>query len=116
VTLRDLMAQHARGVLTRPDHCGEPVTWHFASGAADRSFNAVVNRLMLEQLNSVGTVAAVVKAATVFVPNDSTLGVTSVADGDEISVALRLGAAPVRCRVAEVLSEDEGGFLVRCVQ
>ena len=58
---------------------------------------------------------AAVLEAVVFLPfsTDPSRGVVAVQDGDELWCSLVDGATPVRCRIIETLSEDEGGFLVR---
>lgn len=111
MTLRDLMAQHAREV-TRLDHLGEPVTIHPVSGDPDRIVNAVVNRQVLEPYGDDPRDTATIQAATVFV---SFQDLPFVDDGDEITMPIRLGAAPVRCRIAEVVDSDELGWTLRVV-
>lgn len=116
MNLSDLMARHARRDLTRLNQCGEPVTWHFADGSPDREFRAVIDRQLLEPMNGIGVTAGAVRGARVWVPRDSTSGVERVVEGDDVTVRLRIGYPPARCRVVETLSEDEGGFLVQVLQ
>jgi hypothetical protein len=111
VTLRQRMARDAR-FLVREDHHGETVTYWFKDGTPERSFLAVVDRKQLEPLGD-GIGAGAVLAADVFIPNHATAGVLAIAPGDELSVVLVEGGAPVRCRIGYTLSADAGGFLVR---
>lgn len=110
MTLRDMMARHARTQLVRADHFGESVTFHGREGDVV-TFLAVVDRKQLEQMGS-----SAVRAADVFIPRHATAGVEAIVPGDDLTVVLVEGGAPVRCRIAEVLSADSGGFLVRVVQ
>jgi hypothetical protein len=111
MTLRETMARHARTTLTRPDHFGEVVVYRFKSGAPDRTVRAVVNRLDIEpgapNVPQVGRLRALVA-----IPFDATDGITTVAPGDKIELALRLGAAAVVARVKRIESQDEGMFVV----
>lgn len=111
MTLRQRMARDAR-FLVRADHHGETVTYWFKDGTPERSFLAVVDRKQLEPLGD-GMGAGAVLAADVFLPNDTVAGVTQIAAGDELSVVLVEGGAPVRCRIAYTITADAGGFLVR---
>lgn len=111
MTLRDLMARHAREELVREDHHGEQVTYHFAAGG-ERTILAVVDRLQLEPIRS-GRGGGAVRTATLFIARHATLGVEAIAEGDEITCVLELGQPAVRCSIAEPLDADEGGFLVR---
>lgn len=108
MTLRETMARHARTTLVRLDHHGEEVTYHFQDGTPDRVVQAVVDRRRLEPRDGDTRLAAM--TATVFLPRHDTLGVEAFTDGDEITLPMRLGATPVRRRITELLSEDEGGF------
>lgn len=112
MTLRAKMARDARTILVREDHHGELVTYHFRDGEPERSFLAVVDRKQLEPMGD-GVGAGAVLAADVFIPNDRAAGVTAIAAGDELTVVLVEGGAPVRCRIHYTLSADAGGFLVR---
>lgn len=107
MTLRDMMARHARTTMVRADHFGESVTFHGRLGDVV-TFLAVVDRKQLETMGN-----SAVRAADVFIPRHATAGVEQIVDGDELEVALVEGGTPVRCRIAEVLSADPGGFLVR---
>lgn len=114
MTLRDRMARDALAIA-RADHHGETVVFHAAAGGDPRSFLAVPNRDRLAALGRDPDLGAAAREATVFLPRnaDPALGVEVVEDGDELEVVLQLGKPAVRCRIAETLSEDDGGFLVR---
>lgn len=115
MTLRETMARDARTVLTRADHFGETVTFRGkgapSNGSQDRSIRAVVNRFDVEpaapDVRQVATLRAQVS-----IPNDATLGVTSVVPGDRLVLSMRLGEAPVVVRIERILSQDEGMFEV----
>lgn len=115
MTLADLMASHAAGELTRADMIGEAATYHFANGDGDRAVRVVVDRQALDSAGTNARESATVQAAVVFVPNSTTVGVTSIAAGDELTVVLRIGAAATRCRIREQIDADAGGFLVHVV-
>lgn len=114
--------------LVRPQHHGELVTFipHpigelptnsmlEAIGQAPQTFHAVVDRSRRQPLGDNRDLGASVLEAVVFLPfsTDPSRGVVAVQDGDELWCSLVDGATPVRCRIIETLSEDEGGFLVR---
>lgn len=112
MNLDALMARHAR-TLVRASRGGESVTWHFADGSPDRSFLAIVDRQLLEPLNTIGIPGAAALAARVWVPRGAAEGVETVSEGDQVSVVLRLGFPAARCRITSVVSEDAGGYLVQ---
>jgi hypothetical protein len=108
MTLRETMARHAR-VLTRADHNGELVTYQFKSGAPDRTFLAVVQRLGKQPV-APGAPQAVKNRALVFVPNDAIAGVQTHVAGDTIAMAMVLGGQVVDARIIDVITQDEGGW------
>ncbi len=108
MTLRDLIASHARNPLTRLDHFGEFVTY-VRAGAANRTIRAVVNRLDVEPAGP--TIPQVAKLrAIVAIPVHATDGITSFVKGDKMLLAMRLGALPVVAYVTRIVSQDEGMF------
>lgn len=108
MTLRDLQAYHARGILTDPAHHGELVTYTPAGGDA-RQVRAVVDRLGRVFDDDTRTVAH--WRAVVFVPADADVGVLEVAPGDQVQLALTDGGAQlVTCRVVDVQAQDAGGW------
>lgn len=110
MTLRDMMARHARITLTRLSHYGEQVTFTPAGGTS-RTVRVVVTRLDVEALSpDVQRVAR--KTANVFVPRDATVGTLTIAPGDTFTMAMRLGEATQVVRVRRIISQDEGGFEV----
>lgn len=107
--LRAKMVQDMR-TLVRLDHFGEEVTLTPAGGTAV-TVRCVVNRRDLQPLaDDVRNVARLV--AVVTIPRDATIGVLTIAPGDTVSLALRLGGATVTARVTEVREQDEGAFEV----
>lgn len=111
MTLRELMARHARTTLTRLDHFGEEAIYVFKSGAPNRTVRCVVDRLDLEPSSpSVPQVARL--RARVAIPVDDVVGVTAVVPGDKLQLSMRLGAAAVTTRLTRIVSQDEGMILV----
>jgi hypothetical protein len=113
MTLRETLKRHALGPLTRADHFGEIATYHFEDGSEDRSVRVTIDRLDLVQ-EADGNVARM--TANVFIPNDATLGVETVAKGDEITFAMKLGGEETRNRIARIISSDEGGFDLELIE
>lgn len=109
MTLRELMARHAKGIMTDPDHFGETAIYHFGDGSPDRTVRCTVNRLgrIQDQDGQVGFLQA-----NVFIPSDDTDGVTAVSAQDEITVVMQEGQAAVRTKITDVLSQDVSGFLI----
>ncbi|MBL8752266.1 MAG: hypothetical protein JNK15_03110 [Planctomycetes bacterium] len=104
------MARDARTILVRADHHGELVTYRFRAGGT-RQFLAVVNRL--EKTGAAPGIEQIsVLRAHVFVPRHATNGITQVTTGDRIDLAMRIGDEVTTARVEDVLSQDEGGFLL----
>jgi hypothetical protein len=112
VTLRDLMARHARTVLVRADHHGEEVTYTFRAGGSWIG-QAVVDRLDLEPLEGAPQVSVLM--ANVAIPRDvdGVEGIPAVTPGDYVTCVLELGKAAARARVRWVVAQDEAMFLVR---
>jgi hypothetical protein len=110
VTLRDLMARHARTTLTRPDHFGESAVYLFKAGGT-RTVRCVVDRLDVEP--SAPNVPQVARLrAVVAIPRDATDGIETHTSGDKMQLAMRLGAAAVTVRIKRIISQDEGMFLL----
>lgn len=100
-----MMARHARTTLTRLDHYGEEILY------VDRTVRAVVERRDVEPLD--GEMPAIARlTCTVFIARDAVTGITAVAPGDEVTLAMRLGDGDTVARVTRIISQDEGGFLV----
>lgn len=116
MNLPDLMRRHAESAIANSAHLAEEATWHYAGGGQDRQVRVVVNRQQLEPANGIGGTAASARSARVWLARNSINGVTAVADGDEITVAIRLGAPPERCRIVEVVTEGHGGFLLQVMR
>lgn len=104
MTLRDLQAAHARGVLTDPDYLGEEVIYRFKSGSPDVTLRAVVQRLAEEpaspQARQVARFVALVQFATADVP--------AVAPGDQIVLAVRFGEDQAVARIRKVIFKNAG--------
>ena len=108
------MAQHAQEMV-RTDHTGELASYQFHDGTPDRTMNVVVNREALSYFGGDEADGATIQQATVFIPYSETAGITSVDEGDTITLPIRYGQPAVRCRVAEELSSGPHGFLVRVI-
>lgn len=113
MNLRETMQRHARHALVRGDHHGEPVT--YTPQGSDTPFEGVVvvvNRRDVEPaVPGVTRVARLL--AEVFLPRgDGITGPAAVAPGDTMTLAMRIGSDPVVARVTEILSQDEGAFVV----
>lgn len=114
MSLRDLMAAHA-AELTRTDHNGETATYRFHNGDPDRTVQVVVDRQALSTLGADEVDSVTIQEATVFIPYSTTIGVTTIDEGDTIELPIRYGNPAVVCRIAEELSSGPNGFLVRVV-
>ncbi len=111
MTLRDMMARHARGPLTSLAHMGELVT-HIAAGTnVEREIRCGVNRLEVEPsgpgVREIGRLRAILD-----IPNDATIGLTSVSAGDRFVLAMRIGGTAKACRLKRTISKDEGMIVV----
>jgi hypothetical protein len=109
MTLRQTMRRHAREILTRLDHLGELVTYRFKSGAPDREIRAVVNRLDIEPASGNATQVGRLRAI-VEIPRDANVGVETVAPGDRMLLAMRMGGETLTCRIRRIVSQDDGTF------
>ena len=110
------MARHARSILG--DATGgfaEPITYRFHSGAADRTFNAVVKRLDLNGSTPFAPQVAK-RRANVEIPRHATAGVLQVAKGDSIVLPMRIGDTPVECTIKNIQSQDDALFVVQVEQ
>jgi hypothetical protein len=114
MSLRDLMARNAVAIMAA-DGINEPATYHFRSGAPDRSFNVIVRHEQIDPLGPDDRDTATVQMADVFVPVSATAGIETYAEGDEITLSIRYGLPPRRCRIVEELSASPMGFLLRVV-
>lgn len=106
MNLDDLIQEHSRQAA-EIDGLGEIATWHQVREGKDVPVRVVVDRMLLEEMNSIGGVAAAVQSAKVFLPR---YYVKRVWPGDQITLRMRIGGDLERCRIAEILSEDVGGF------
>lgn len=107
MTLRDAMRRDAARITSLNDF-GEVVTVYLPHRAGIR-VRAIVNRQRLEQV--VGESMLAVRGADVFVP--AGFGIEAWPNGTEVELPVKLGEGPSRCRSVDVLTEDEGGWLVR---
>ena len=114
MTLRDLMQRHS-AEFVRLDHNGEEATYRFHNGDPDRTVRIVVDRQPLGFSGDDPSDSATIQEATVFIPYSSTIGVTTIDEGDTIEFPIRYGEPAVVCRVAEELSSSAHGFTVRVV-
>lgn len=114
MTLRDLQARHARGILTDAAYTGEELTYQFRDGSPDRTIRAQVTRLLLEPEAGASQVARL--RARVRIPIDDTVGVTAVAKGDRVVLPMRLGETPVAARIRQVVSQGNGFVTVEVEQ
>ena len=111
MTLRDLMNRHARSILgDASSGFAESITYRFQSGAADRTFNAIVKRLDLQQIPGAPQVTK--RRAHVEIPRHAADGVTAVVAGDSVVVALRMGDTAAECRIRRVVAQDDALFVV----
>tara|TARA_R110000782_G_scaffold70464_1_gene141548 strand:+ start:4929 stop:5261 length:333 start_codon:yes stop_codon:yes gene_type:complete len=106
VTLRQTIARHAAGALTRADHFGEDVI--VVQGEVSTTVSAVIDRLDVEPMDSTSRIVRL--TALVFLPV-SNLPSTPTA-GDRVTLAMRLGDAATSNRITRLVSQDEGGVLV----
>lgn len=115
MTLRDLMSRHARSILgDATSGFAEPITYRFKSGAADRTFNAVVKRLDLSAPPLAPQLSK--RRANVEIPRHATLGVLKVSKGDSILLPMRIGDDPVLCAIRNIQSQDDALFVVQVEQ
>lgn len=112
MTLRDLMARHARTTLVRADHHGETVTYRFKDPEIEaRELLAVVDRRDLTPA-APGVPQIQNRTALVFFARHATLGVEAITPGDKIELAMRIGDEPVAARIVRIVNQDESSFLV----
>lgn len=112
MALRDLMARHAREIAgATQTGLAEAVTWVFRDGSPERSFSAVVKRLDLQPATA-SSPASSRRRVQVEVPRHATLGVLTVAKGDKIRVAVRIGEDPVDCSIVRIVGQDSALFVV----
>lgn len=92
---------------TRPGRrTGENVEYYFAAGG-QRTIHAEVSRQGRVRSDDGDLVYEV---TIVVIPNHATNGVTAIADGDEIEVAMREGGVAERCRNVSLISQDAGAW------
>lgn len=112
MSLHQLMAQHAAQIV-QGEHADEVATYHFADGSPDRSVRVIMSREVAADLGGDPADTATIQEATAFLANNATIGITTWSNGDEITVPIRYGQPPVRCRIVEELSSGPMGFVLR---
>lgn len=91
-------------------HFGETLTfWPKAGGSF--SVMAVVDRTGEEPAEQFATNVERVRVQLV-----KTALLTAVADGDQIDIPFKFGAAPARGRIDRIVEQDEGGWLVEVIR
>ena len=108
MTLRETIAEHASGALTRLDHFGENVVVLTNSGATATTVKAVVHRFDVEPTEA--TTRVVRLSAMVFLPTTD-LAATPI-PGDEVRLPMRIGASTSDARITRIDTQDEGGIVV----
>ena len=106
MTFRSMMARHARHMLGNAStgHA-EPVTYRFASGDPDRTFDAIVRRLYLEPSTPQSRQVSK-RRCEVELPRDAEIGVLDWAKGDSIVLPVGDGEAPAQCRIKRAVRQD----------
>ena len=111
MTLRDMMARHARTVLTSRSHLGELVGYLARGATVAREIRCGVQRLEVEPsgpaAREIGRLRAILD-----IPRDADIGCETVSAGDRFVVAMRLGGTATSCRLRRIISQDEGMFVV----
>lgn len=110
MTLREMMARHARTVLTRPDHFGEELQFQPPGDVDPVTVRATVDRLDLVPDEMAGQVAR--RRARVAIPRDADVGVLAVPAGSKVILPMRVGDDPVTAKVLRIISQDEAMFLL----
>lgn len=108
MTLRQTIAAHASGALTRLDHFGEDVIVITSGGSVLTTVQAIVHRFDVEPTESTGRVVRL--SAMVFLPTADL--VATPVPGDEIRVAMRIGGSTTDARIVRIETQDEGGIQV----
>ena len=114
MSLRDTINQDAYNVFMNTDDFAEVVTYHPGNGSS-RSIKAVVQRDPITGYTENGT--AVIPRCVVFVPNNSTLGISGdeLDEGqDQIEMAIRDGEPPIRRTITVLLSHDHAMLELEC--
>jgi len=117
VSLRDLDARIARQVLGDATRGAEPITYHFASGAEPRTFNAHVRRLFLEPSTPQSSPVKERRCDVEFprCPTDD-LGPINWASGDKIELPVAVGEEPTKCRVKSMLQQDAARIILQVTE
>mgnify|MGYP003630628346 FL=1 len=115
MSLRSLQARHAQQILGNANGVAEPVTYRFKSGAADRTFNAVVKRLFLEP-STPQSRPVKVRRCDVEIVRDQTVGVLATSPGDAIILPVGIGEVAAVCRITRVLSQDHAQIVVQVTE
>lgn len=119
VDLKAQMAADAAAVFANLAEFGEQITYYPGAELTDaRTFIAVVDRAHEVIPVRIDEGELLMLEATIEIPNnpDPLKGLTSVARDDLADVVMRHGEAPVRVRVARVLSSDPGMHVVGVVR
>lgn len=108
MTLRQTIAAHASGALTRIDHFGESVVVITSDGSVLTTVKAVVHRFDVEPTDA--TTRVVRMSAMVFLPTADL--VATPVPGDQIRLAMRIGGSTSDARITRIDTQDEGGITV----
>jgi hypothetical protein len=112
VTLRDLMNRHARAILGGAvAGLAEDVTYRFKSGDPERTFKAIVKRLDLQPSTPLSP-QVTKRRAHVEIPRHATVGVLTIAPGDALVLAMRIGGDAAECRIGRIVGQDDALFVV----
>lgn len=108
MTLDDLLAAHARGLLVDPQHAGEVLARN--RGDTSLAVRATVDRVGRERDQETGRLLP--WRAVLFVPRHQVHGILDVAPGDTWTLQMVKGdqRSQVDCRLVRVRSEDAGAF------
>lgn len=108
----DMLKADAATVFADVEKFGEEIVYRPRSGA-DRTFSVVPDRSPPAPIGGAGHYTP---SLVVFVPNstDATKGVASIdKDGDKIVIAEREGGTAREHLIAEIVSQDPGGWTLR---
>ena len=110
MALRDRFAKDAV-MMAKADHFGEAITWYPNGDLfAGRQVRAIVDRQEIEPRSEGNEVQA--WSAVIYIPNDSTVGITSTSQKDLADVVLRIGRPAERVRVLRIINADEGFWTI----
>lgn len=109
MSLRDLQRRHAAHIAQSDFGPGETIEF-----AASRNATPVEVRAVLQKLGLMadGETETVVERTRVSIPNQATVGVTSMPTGARLRFPTREGEAAIWWRVVDVVSSDAGWWVV----